>query len=410
MGSVPQAVSMLETVSESNVFSFDTRHRLEFRLAMLSIALYDGNSKLVYDSLRWFTGTKPTSGAIYKLIGSIINRGLKYSYQFSLAISLKFFRRQINILFDIISKDKELKEIFSRKDLLNNDKYPILLDRERSTSDYLQKVKAESKNLDDFLWEKYLDIKEYNFDLIGIISQNQYKVSLADVKSMFVLLGHLAVSSRTYKSAISMYLTALSLDPEDSSLCLALSSVYLIDSVNKRDTTRHRKVSISLHFIFKYAKLREKELLETSGYSTGDNDDVANINASSKETSNPFPGIRIPQFQIPREESDRIFVYQGSNSDQGIDIASWVKSQEVAYNLARSFHGLRILYLAIPYYERVLELHEIKTENIEASDGNYESLQQGPYTRQAAYNLSQIYASSGSFGLAQILYLKYLVI
>lgn len=73
------------------------------------------------------------------------------------------------------------------------------------------------------------------------------------------------------------------------------------------------------------------------------------------------------------------------------------ESEEANYNIARAFHQIGILDLAIPFYQKVLSTPE-------KSSGE-ESLK-----REAAYNLSLIYRECGSIELANSVLCEYLVI
>lgn len=121
------------------------------------------------------------------------------------------------------------------------------------------------------------------------------------------------------------------------------------------------------------------------------------------------------------------------------------RNQEAEYNLGRAFHELGLYHLAVPHYERCLELPSLQQvfreqqekvkemilvinvsyfitnfyflflkgkslENISKEypvddDDNPTSLR-----RDAAYNLSMIYIENGSPGLAAVLLKKYCTI
>lgn len=76
-----------------------------------------------------------------------------------------------------------------------------------------------------------------------------------------------------------------------------------------------------------------------------------------------------------------------------------VEEQEANYNMGRTFHVLGLTSLALPYYNRVLEL----SNNSEVED-NFD------YSYHAAYNLHLIYTLSGNGKLARHIVDKYLVI
>ncbi|KVI06692.1 Tetratricopeptide-like helical [Cynara cardunculus var. scolymus] len=81
-------------------------------------------------------------------------------------------------------------------------------------------------------------------------------------------------------------------------------------------------------------------------------------------------------------------------------------SQEALYNLARAYHHVGLITLAVTYYEKVLAIHQkdhpipkLPNDGSEAMD----DLKPGycDLRREAAYNLHIIYKSSGAMGLAR---------
>jgi len=102
-------------------------------------------------------------------------------------------------------------------------------------------------------------------------------------------------------------------------------------------------------------------------------------------------------------------------------------NQEACYSVARAFHQIGLLYLAVQYYEKVLEMPSRKEldvkrylkekqkrlrEGINEVDEEFELYMEQEeddtdLKSEAAYNLSLIYVASGSYGLSQQLLRKY---
>ncbi|KAM9548562.1 general transcription factor 3C polypeptide 3 isoform 2-T2 [Guaruba guarouba] len=76
--------------------------------------------------------------------------------------------------------------------------------------------------------------------------------------------------------------------------------------------------------------------------------------------------------------------------------------QESFYNLGRGLHQLGLLHLAIHYYQKALELPPLTLEGIETD--------QTDLRRDAAFNLSLIYQSSGNIRMARKLMYTYAVV
>ena len=67
--------------------------------------------------------------------------------------------------------------------------------------------------------------------------------------------------------------------------------------------------------------------------------------------------------------------------------------QEAEFNVARAYHTLGLLHLAIPYYEQCLALSAaVQTENSQGSPENYAC--------DAAFALQGIWAASGQLEMA----------
>jgi general transcription factor 3C polypeptide 3 (transcription factor C subunit 4) len=74
---------------------------------------------------------------------------------------------------------------------------------------------------------------------------------------------------------------------------------------------------------------------------------------------------------------------------------------EVEFNFGRAFHQLGLYSHAVRHYEHVLELAEKETESGDTDTD---------LTREAAYNLSLIYVTTGATPLAETLYRRWLSI
>ncbi|GMF98046.1 hypothetical protein B5S33_g4843 [[Candida] boidinii] len=80
--------------------------------------------------------------------------------------------------------------------------------------------------------------------------------------------------------------------------------------------------------------------------------------------------------------------------------ATVYNKMEINYNFGRAFHLLGLTTLALPYYEKVLELGDAELE----LESTYD------LRREAAYNMYLIYSFSRNMGLAEKIMDKYLVI
>lgn len=197
---------------------------------------------------------------------------------------------------------------------------------------------------------------------------------------LFCTYGHLLQAGRSYLQAIGYFMKAYDLIPNDPLVNFSLGLAHLHRSMQRKTENRHLHIMQAYTFIFRYKSLR-----------LGNDETILKQN----ETSLSFA---------------RRCTY------------------EVLYNIGRSFHHLGIYNQAIPYYEKVLKLHDVDERNLkELENPNLKpdssttfkkqkimsyfktrrEFEQADMSREAAYNLSLIYHVVGSPYLAQILLNKY---
>lgn len=82
--------------------------------------------------------------------------------------------------------------------------------------------------------------------------------------------------------------------------------------------------------------------------------------------------------------------------------------QESSYNIGRAAHQLGLLHIAAAYYERSLQASPSAAQSAAACRGG--GSERLSLQREAAYNLSLIYRSSGSEDLARQLLRQYVTI
>ncbi|KXS21759.1 TPR-like protein [Gonapodya prolifera JEL478] len=79
---------------------------------------------------------------------------------------------------------------------------------------------------------------------------------------------------------------------------------------------------------------------------------------------------------------------------------------EACYNVARAFHQIGLLHLAIPYYERCLNVHRLPQR-----DSAGAALPYSPdLTKEVAYNLTRLYMRTGSRAMAAAVASRFLVV
>ncbi|KAJ3167785.1 transcription factor TFIIIC subunit tfc4 [Geranomyces variabilis] len=146
---------------------------------------------------------------------------------------------------------------------------------------------------------------------------------------LLTVYGHILQAGRSYHSASSLYVKALSICPDDPLINFSLGLAHIQRGMQRKSDNRHMHMMQGFTCVLRYYELRER-------------------------------------------------------------------STEATYNVGRAFHHVGLNHLAVPYYEQVLAA---------SAPGASEASQD--LRGEAAYNLSLIYVTNGSPGLAQNLLRKY---
>lgn len=166
--------------------------------------------------------------------------------------------------------------------------------------------------------------------------------------ALLVLYGHICYSGGSYTSALAYLSRGYALDPNNPTIILTIALSYIHQSLKRQAGNRHRLINIGLGFLTKYRSIR----LEN--------------------------GVK-------------------------------QEMQEAHFNTGRIWHTLGLEHMAIPEYQKVLELsEEIQAEALageNAGDGGYVE----DFGRDAALALQQMYAMNGQALLAREITHRYLV-
>lgn len=153
--------------------------------------------------------------------------------------------------------------------------------------------------------------------------------------ALFALYGHVLMCGGSYVGALNYYFRAFAMIPEDPVVSLSLGVAYIQHSMKRLSENRQFQIQQGLAFTYRYYELRTKE-------------DVA------------------------------------------------IHCQEAEFNVGRMWHGLGLVTLALPAYERCIELStRVKQEaNDRCSEGNWAH---EDFATEAAFAIQSIYAVSGNF-------------
>jgi general transcription factor 3C polypeptide 3 (transcription factor C subunit 4) len=150
--------------------------------------------------------------------------------------------------------------------------------------------------------------------------------------ALLCLYGHMMFVAATYSSALTYYFRAYVVAPEDPiiNLCIAISYVQM--GYKRQSDNRQHQIQQGLSFLFKYYNIRTR-------------DNVA------------------------------------------------IHMQEAEFNIAMMWHSLGLLHLALPAYERCLQLSQrVQTEKINVDDGDTVT---EDFAAEAAFAIQTILAIGG---------------
>jgi general transcription factor 3C polypeptide 3 (transcription factor C subunit 4) len=183
----------------------------------------------------------------------------------------------------------------------------------------------------------------YNFrDRKDTAGGFQNSVNVEDVKfvkdhdpALFALYAHVLMCGGSYMAALNYYFRAFAITPDDPVLNLSIGVAYIQHAMKRLSENRQYQIQQGLAFVNRYYELRTK-------------DDIA------------------------------------------------IHCQEAEFNFARIWHGLGLVSLALPAYERCIAMSvRVKQEAEDrCTDGNwgYED-----FKYEAAFAVQSIYAVSGNY-------------
>jgi general transcription factor 3C polypeptide 3 (transcription factor C subunit 4) len=187
----------------------------------------------------------------------------------------------------------------------------------------------------------------YNFrDRKDTAGGFQNSVNIEDVKfvkdhdpAVFALYAHILMCGGSYMAALNYYFRAFAITPDDPILNLSIGVAYIQHAMKRLSENRQYQIQQGLAFINRYYELRTK-------------DNIA------------------------------------------------IQIQEAEFNSARIWHGLGLVSLALPAYERCIAMSErVKQEaKDQCTDGDWEH---EDFKYEAAFAIQSIYAISGNYEAAK---------
>ncbi|KAF1946740.1 TPR-like protein [Clathrospora elynae] len=153
--------------------------------------------------------------------------------------------------------------------------------------------------------------------------------------ALFALYAHVLMCGGSYMAALNYYFRAFAMTPDDPILNLSIGVAYIQHAMKRLSENRQYQIQQGLSFVYRYYHLRT--------------------------------------------QSDKV-----------------IHKQEAEFNVGRMWHGLGLMSLALPAYEKCIALSErVKQEaedRCQDGDWGYED-----FSTEAAFAMQSIYAISGNF-------------
>jgi general transcription factor 3C polypeptide 3 (transcription factor C subunit 4) len=167
--------------------------------------------------------------------------------------------------------------------------------------------------------------------------------------ALFALYAHVLMCGGSYMAALNYYFRAFALTPEDPVLNLSIGVAYIQHAMKRLSENRQYQIQQGLSFVYRYYDLRTR------------------------------------------------------------DGATAIHCQEAEFNVGRIWHGLGLVTLALPAYEKCIALSERVRREAEdqCQDGDWGH---EDFSTDAAFAMQSIYAISGNFEGALEVTMKLLVI
>ncbi|KAJ2080031.1 transcription factor TFIIIC subunit tfc4 [Coemansia sp. RSA 988] len=229
-----EALDMLDTVFQSNVFLHNQTSKRIIRLTMLAIAIETNSYDRLYELLRWWCGTRPNKGIVYKIYAFAMAGSAGAASMLTSTNVYKFIRRILDHLQDMY---------YSRQSIT------------------LQTLDSD--------WQTLADLEDDSHNVVGIAEANK-DLTKSDIAALHTLAAHVMLASRTGNTSIVQYTLALSLAPQDASLALYLGVAYLSNTSRREPMKRQENVIRGMAYIQRYAQIKcVEELKATDKWTQG---------------------------------------------------------------------------------------------------------------------------------------------
>lgn len=241
-------------------------------------------------------------------------------------------------------------------------------------------------------------IQKYYMRRIHLLeSQAEEKPSSAHP---YTIVAFIYVANRSYTVALDYFYKALEIVPKDSLILLGIGMSHILRALNRLSMNRHIQILQGFSYLMKYHDARKQE---GEHFIAKKKEKPVNIKTEDGD---------IDMEQVETESSPE-------SLSPTVDATNW-EAQEASYNMGRSFHALGLNTEASSWYEKALadypDVVPSESDRADQHESIRDEVQVNPDAARftlkpnAAYNLIQIYSTSGNVKLAREIADKYLVI
>ncbi|KAJ2666009.1 transcription factor TFIIIC subunit tfc4 [Coemansia sp. RSA 1199] len=216
----PDALLMLDTVFQSNVFLHDTKSKRMLKLTMLAIAIHCSLYDQLYELTRWWCGPRPNTSVVYKIFAYAMAGSSAATSMLTSSNVYKFVRRQLDFINNMYYSRAHVAE------------HPV---------DSMLRPFAQTED---------------DSRVVVVDGPNQRRLAKSDLAALHSVSAHVMLVAPSIATSIVQYTMSLSLCPNDASTALHLGVAYLHQAARRTEQAPRSVVLQAMTYIERYAELR----------------------------------------------------------------------------------------------------------------------------------------------------------
>ncbi|KAJ1976107.1 transcription factor TFIIIC subunit tfc4, partial [Dimargaris xerosporica] len=387
LGRTKDALQLLGNILQANIFFYDRNASRQLHFISLALASRFGNFDLLYPLCRQWVSDVAFSEPTLRLFSAMLCDGPRESMYHTYPVVTKLITRHLALLSPTSTRPVPVDHALSLNDTVLAGRCPDSTTSSASTSTSARRF-ARVNKLRQYLGSlgyrsAYFDslVNRTDAPMVELGSQLSEPSSRLCIRQMLVLKGYFHLANSSIINAFKAFQAAHDLYPNDLHLKLCMGLSLIQRAMQRRSPNRHLVILEGFKHLFTYFE-------------------------TTMAAPNDSPLIN----------------FEGTEVVDSIALVQRRKRFEALFNLARAFHLLGLVSLAVPYYECVLGIRAVQGLDLTCEfqrpvpdavrpDTTLDAEAMGdllcPFRHEAAYNLAQIYMRSGNPGLAQHMLFTY---